>query len=641
MTRGEILIVPAHEKGKGGGHLCRCITLTCDLRAAGRTAWLFLPQSAQTGDLFQSMNFNPEWRITNEQLTMSSEQIEYIILDRFQTSCEELSRWKKIAPVIGIDEGGKSRDSFDFLIDILIPEKMAAPKANISSVTLLKFPPIPHQKDSSPTPHSSLLTSNSSLLTPHSSLLKVLITFGQEDAAGLGQKTARALSAMKGMDITLPRGALAKGEAESLPNVRVIETIPKLAEHLGEYDLVVTHYGITAFEALYAGTMVVLASPTKYHAKLAKAAGFITWEWGIGNGEWGCCLKSMRSGRSTRLLTSLPTPYSLLPIPFLKKHCKELAAKYGLDREQTTSLADLCNKLFPQVNRNCQLCGADVPDRSVARFNDRTYRRCHKCGVIFMDRSCPPPIEYEREYFFESYKQQYGKTYLEDFQNIKEQGKRRLKIINSLLPAKKNDDAERSLLDIGCAYGPFLAAAREEGFSPAGIDPSEDAVRYVQKELAIPAVVGFFPEVGSREWGMGNGERSPVYDVVSLWFVIEHFTDCAAVLAAIKKILKPAGIIAFSTPSFSGISGRSSLRRFLSASPADHFTVWSPVMCKKALARAGFKVKKIVSIGHHPERFPLLGKFAKSKKFPLYWPLLAISKIFRLGDTFEVYASRE
>jgi hypothetical protein len=120
--------------------------------------------------------------------------------------------------------------------------------------------------------------------------------------------------------------------------------------------------------------------------------------------------------------------------------------------------------------------------------------------------------------------------------------------------------------------------------------------------------------------------------------VIEHFTDCRAVFAKIKEILKPGGILAFSTPSFSGISGTSSLNNFLEKSPGDHYTIWSPKMCKKALALSGFKVKKIVISGHHPERFPLFGKFAKSEKGAMFRPLLAISKLFGLGDTFEVYA---
>jgi 2-polyprenyl-3-methyl-5-hydroxy-6-metoxy-1,4-benzoquinol methylase len=243
-----------------------------------------------------------------------------------------------------------------------------------------------------------------------------------------------------------------------------------------------------------------------------------------------------------------------------------------------------------------------------------------------MDRAFPPPTEYAREYFFELYKQQYGKTYIEDFPNLIVLGKRRLEIIKSLLP----EQGPRKLLDIGCAYGPFLAAVSEEGFSPYGIDPAENAVHYVRQTLRIPAVQGFFPDCPLPV--------SPPFDAVTLWFVIEHFKNITPVLAAVKKILKPGGIFAFSTPSFKGISGHSSLKRFLENSPADHWTIWSPRVCKKVLASAGFTVKKIVTVGHHPERFPLLGKAANGRKSPLYWALLAVSKIFALGDTFEVYA---
>jgi 16S rRNA C967 or C1407 C5-methylase (RsmB/RsmF family) len=86
------------------------------------------------------------------------------------------------------------------------------------------------------------------------------------------------------------------------------------------------------------------------------------------------------------------------------------------------------------------------------------------------------------------------------------------------------------------------------------------------------------------------------------------------VLAEIRKLLKDGGLLAFSTPSFSGISGRKNLCRFLENSPADHFTIWSPKMCKKALALTGYKVIKTKNVGHHPERFPVFGKFIKCKK---------------------------
>jgi 2-polyprenyl-3-methyl-5-hydroxy-6-metoxy-1,4-benzoquinol methylase len=207
---------------------------------------------------------------------------------------------------------------------------------------------------------------------------------------------------------------------------------------------------------------------------------------------------------------------------------------------------------------------------------------------------------------------------------------RRLATIKSLMPVTQNNN----LLDIGCAYGPFLDAAKKAGFSPCGIDPSREAVRHVQKNLRITVVHGFFPNT----WLPVPASESSQYEVITLWYVIEHFEDCLKALSEIRRILETGGILAFSTPSFSGVSGRSSICKFLKRNPADHYTIWSPNMCRKALLLAGFNVKKIVISGHHPERFPFLGKLACVKISPFYWLLLLISKMFRLGDTFEVYA---
>ena len=69
--------------------------------------------------------------------------------------------------------------------------------------------------------------------------------------------------------------ALAKAEAEKIPGVNVIPPVQNLKEYLFEYDLVVTHYGFTAFEALSANCAVVLLSTTKLHENLAKKYGFL------------------------------------------------------------------------------------------------------------------------------------------------------------------------------------------------------------------------------------------------------------------------------------------------------------------------------------------------------------------------------
>jgi len=630
MSQAAILIVPCCEEGRGGGHINRCITLTNDLRSADREAYFYLQKKTEKiTNLPRLKNFNTSWIIDNGQI---NRPFGLVILDRFQTPRDELQRWKKLAPVIGIDEGGPCRDSFDFLIDILIPENFEKPSANITSWGLLDLPKkIKSQQDAK------------------NSKLKILISFGQEDAAGLGLSVIKKIAKMdlKDVEITLLKGGLNNSKSPIPDYVKTLDSIPNLADHLQEYDLVITHYGITAYEALYAGTTVLLDHPTPYHKKIAKAAGFTSIN-KIKNFTTNPHEQQQAFGQQHLNPSSHLTPINESlsnPSPFAPGSCGSWS------EIKEPSLANLINSFTPQVNRACPVCGADTPSRSLARFPERTYRRCSKCGVIYMDRVCPPPIEYEREYFFEAYKKQYGKTYLEDFPNLVAMAKRRIRHISQILHTKntKGQRTQREeesgdsplLLDIGCAYGPFLVAAKEEGFSPFGIDPSGDAVRYVQETLGIPAVQGFFPNCQlPTPYSLLPTPHSPLYDVVTLWYVIEHFTDCLTVLAEVKKLLKSGGILAFSTPSFSGVSGRKSLRKFLENSPADHFTIWSPKTCKKALTLAGFKVKKTVISGHHPERFPLLGKFAKSQKSSLYWMFLAVSKIFSLGDTFEVYAKR-
>ena len=77
---------------------------------------------------------------------------------------------------------------------------------------------------------------------------------------------------------------------------------------------------------------------------------------------------------------------------------------------------------------------------------------------------------------------------------------------------------------------------------------------------------------------------------------------------------------------------------FYIQSPLDHYTIWSGKTAKKILDSFGFKVVKIVSTGHHPERFPAL-KNSKENKIK-YKIFEKISKIRKYGDTFEVYCKK-
>jgi SAM-dependent methyltransferase len=416
-------------------------------------------------------------------------------------------------------------------------------------------------------------------------------------------------------------GAVNTGSAAETSSLIVLRNIPRLAEHLAEYDLLITHFGLSAFEALRAGTPVLLVSPGRRHERLARAAGFLS----AGTGK-----------RGVRRLA-----------PFLRgaawaglvRRRESLARRHGVAGRDGPGLADLLAGFEPACHR-CPGCGTGQeagPFHPVlARFPDRSFRRCTSCGLIYMSRINEAPIEYGREYFFEFYQRQYGKTYLEDFPQLMDMGNRRLDRIIPLIPRaspQSGGGKARALLDIGCAYGPFLKAAAGRGFDVCGLDPAEDAVRYVWETLAFRALRGFFP----------GPERFPAasFSVITMWYVIEHIGALAEALAEAGRLLEEGGVLAFSTPSFSGISGRAGLRGFLERSPADHRTIWNPRVSRGLLRRYGFTQKKAVSTGHHPERFPLLGRYCGGAKGPVYRVLLLLSRIFGLGDTFEVYAVKE
>jgi SAM-dependent methyltransferase/spore coat polysaccharide biosynthesis predicted glycosyltransferase SpsG len=623
VNTGALLVVPAFGKNYGGGHLVRGAALVRSLRAAGREAFLFLP--VMSGENYPAelpgiTALNGESWVRREDPRTSpqpEEHWDFIILDKFRTNPAEAASWSALAPLIGVDEGGLYRNGFDFLIDILpnlLKQRYTLP--NITDLSLMSLPVTRR-----PSFHK---TGNP---------LRVLISFGAEDAAGLGFSVAMALgkkAAAGELDVTLIVPSLPEDRVQTLRAssncIRISRGIPELREHLAEYDLLVTHFGLSAFEAIHARLPVLLVSPGMYHEKLAQSAGFFSA--GTGPRAAACINK---------LLPDAEFLYSL------SGRCENIASRYGLDIVPNQKLGDLLAGFTPPFSRVCPACGASFPDhrevpsrgQTPARFPGRTYRRCMRCGMIYMLRSSPPAIKYETGYFFGLYKKQYGKTYLEDFPNLIEAGKKRLSVIKRLLNSGAEWDRAGRLLDIGCAYGPFLIAARQEGFLPQGIDPVDDAVRYVREKLGIPARLGFFPDSSPEEDPLKEGS----FKAITLWYVIEHFGDLRPVLEEINRLLKTGGVLAFSTPSFSGISGKKSLWAFLKKSPEDHFTLWSPGICRRVLTRYGFTLKKIRISGHHPERFPLGNRLTRGG---LPWKFfLLMSHLFGLGDTFECYAVKE
>ena len=158
----------------------------------------------------------------------------------------------------------------------------------------------------------------------------------------------------------------------------------------------------------------------------------------------------------------------------------------------------------------------------------------------------------------------------------------------------------------------------------------------LKSNLHFPASCSAFPQIDvEKEFGITQ------FDAVSMWYVIEHFKNLDSVLSKISSIIRDGGIFAFATPSGEGISAKSDIDHFYTISPIDHFSIWEPSRAQKILKKYGFEVVKVVSTGHHPERFPVCKK-ENIQKGSVRWNMIDnYSKLMQLGDTVEIYCRKK
>ena len=580
--RRSILIVAEHRLGHGSGHLHRCARLARELD--GTVDWL-LPEhpSQDHHDRATVRKLLGEPDLPVSWVDKPRGPYDLVVLDRRSATVKDLEELQVAGLAVGIDLAGEAREYCHYTVDTL-QTPPGSPRANVSDPGLLHLP----LRVRSEWPEE---------------LKSILVVFGGETVPGSAVERADELAQRSGRRVTV----VAEPDHQLPETLNRLTARGDLAEHLAQFDLVVTHYGLTAFEALWARVPVVLWNPSAYHQQLSRHAGFPT------------------VASADDLLRRL------------EQFDEVKSAAERLRPAGSSSLAGLLNDLeLPE--RTGPPIGGTPWHPAIERFGERTFYRHRDTGLVFMHRFRPATIAYDHDYFFDAYREQYGRTYLEDFQHIEAMGNRRMRMILSGLTIRRRRVTHREsvphLLDVGCAYGPFLSSAVSAGCSVMGVDVSSEAVSYVQSTLGFPAVHG-------NILTMDLDELAPPFDVVTMWYVIEHFSALDELLRRVRRLLRPGGLFAFSTPNASGISGKRNQREFLRQSPEDHFAVFDPTSVRAVLADFGFEVKGIRTTGHHPERFGLpLGKRAAVHRGWRYQVVKGLSQVLQLGDTFEVLAER-
>lgn len=176
----------------------------------------------------------------------------------------------------------------------------------------------------------------------------------------------------------------------------------------------------------------------------------------------------------------------------------------------------------------CSLCGAHKSS-FIIKEDVWTVRQCRECSFVYVT---PLPDE---QFLYRHYQQ-----YLPAKQHEIEQWRRMMEVVfqTSLDRIARYGFRQGTLLDIGCGHGFFLEKARKRGWSVYGIEPCAHAQKYAaEKNMTVDSCALF-----------ERAYQDEMFDVVTLFYVLEHLPQPIRYLKEIHRILKPGGIVLVRVP---------------------------------------------------------------------------------------------
>jgi SAM-dependent methyltransferase len=211
------------------------------------------------------------------------------------------------------------------------------------------------------------------------------------------------------------------------------------------------------------------------------------------------------------------------------------------------------------------------------------YLRCDACGTISV-APLPTPDDL-RAY--------YNTSYRVDPRGA-ENGSRR-KWRRLIGEVRRHGVPRGRVLEIGCSWGGFLAAATESGWEACGVDLSTEATAHARERLGLQAFAGSLEESPFGEGG---------FDAVVMWHVIEHQRDPRGFLRSCASRLKPGGVLLLTTPNAASLIARVSGAAWEWATPPAHLHLLTPRGLDEIFSQAGLRTVKLSTRRGDARPFP-------------------------------------
>jgi SAM-dependent methyltransferase len=143
-----------------------------------------------------------------------------------------------------------------------------------------------------------------------------------------------------------------------------------------------------------------------------------------------------------------------------------------------------------------------------------------------------------------------------------------------------------TLLDVGCATGQFLMAAKAKGWRVHGVETSPISARIAKDTTGGEIYVGTLDTAPIQEG---------YFDAITMFDVIEHLQSPARYVERIARLLRPGGLLALSTPNIHSLSFRLLGRSWDVVGPNDHLYYFAPRTLQRLLVDCGFAIHSMRS----------------------------------------------
>ncbi len=187
----------------------------------------------------------------------------------------------------------------------------------------------------------------------------------------------------------------------------------------------------------------------------------------------------------------------------------------------------------------CNLCQSTTVTELASHGRDGAPLRtvaCRDCGLVWSD---PRPHD-TRRFYSEDYRLQYKGSFVPRPKHVLRAGRvalSRLALIRPLLrPGLR-------ILDIGSGGGEFAYLLRSLGHAVEGVEPNRGYAGFSMREYGLQVHRGFIDEVTLQPCR---------YDLITIWHVLEHTENPAAVLRQLHDALAPGGALVVEVPNVEG-----------------------------------------------------------------------------------------